>query len=130
MTLAITPLFAAALALMGIGLAMHVSIMRGATGISILHGDNMTLAARMRRHGNFAEHVPMALLLMAFAETLGAPVTILYAQGVALVGARILHAIGLNAEKAAAPLRIMGSVGTTLVSLTSVALIFQHGFMR
>ncbi len=37
-------------------------MMRGKTGISILHGDNMDLAEKMRRHQIFVEYVPLALI--------------------------------------------------------------------
>jgi|GEM_PF-5991868 len=68
MTLPITSLYAALLTMMMLGLAASVIAKRAATGISILHGDNMDLALATRRFGNFIEYVPMALLLMALME--------------------------------------------------------------
>ena len=65
MTLALTGLYASALALWAAWLGAQVSIMRAKTNISILHGENMELAEKMRRHGNFIETVPIALILMA-----------------------------------------------------------------
>lgn len=119
----IIPTYAALLALIGIGLGMRVSVHRGKTGISILHGDNMELALRIRRHGNFAEHVPMALLVLAFAEFLGAPASLLHVQGVALVAARILHPAGLDAQKPATVLRIAGSATTSIVTASAALFI-------
>lgn len=126
----LTPVYAAILALLGIALGARVSMLRGKTGISILHGDNMELATRIRKHGNFVEHVPYAVLMMAFAELLGMPPVLTHAQGVVLIAARVLHAAGLNTEHVASPVRIMGSAGTTLVTLSAVISVFWSAAMQ
>ena len=55
----------------------RVGSMHGSTGISILHGDNTELAARIRCHANFTESVPPALIPMALIERNGAASTFL-----------------------------------------------------
>ena len=57
--LAITALYAAALTIISIVLSFSVGSARGKSGISILHGDDQTLAEKIRRHANFTEYVPM-----------------------------------------------------------------------
>lgn len=116
MTLPLTSLYAALLTLMMLGLATSVIAKRAATGISILHGDNMELALTTRRFGNFIEYVPAGLLLMALMELQSASPLWLNATGGVLLAGRILHAFGLDAKNPKAPLRIIGG-SLTLLSL-------------
>ncbi len=113
----ITALYAALLALIATVLAFQVGSMRGSTKISILHGDNMELAEKMRRHQNFTEAVPMALILFAVVELNGASTTLLHALGGSLVLARIAHPMGLHHDNIRHPLRAVGAIGTLLVTL-------------
>ena len=123
MTISVTAIYAAALAVMIIVLRTQVSIMRGKTGISIMHGDNMALAESMRRHGNFVENVPMALILMACAESLAAPAALLHAMGLVLIAGRLVHVMGIDHTRPAAPARIAGGILTTLPMLAAIGFI-------
>jgi uncharacterized membrane protein YecN with MAPEG domain len=113
----LTGLYAVPLALMMIGLSAHVSVMRGKTNTSILDGGNMALAERIRRHGNFVEYVPMAVLLMAFAESSGTAAVWVHSAGLTLVAGRILHPLGLFHDKAVTFARIAGGSLTWLSML-------------
>ena len=62
----------------------------------------------MRGHGNLAEYVPIALLLMALAELIQAPRPLLVALGVALIAGRILHRSGIRHPERACPNRVRG----------------------
>ena len=64
MTISVTALYAAFFAIMFAALRIHVSILRGKYDVSILHDNKMDLALRIRRHGNFNENVPYAIVLM------------------------------------------------------------------
>jgi uncharacterized membrane protein YecN with MAPEG domain len=92
----ITALYAGILTLIAIFLGAAVGAMRGTTGISILHGENMALATRIRRHANFIENVPLALILLAALELNGASPGLLHGLGIALVACRIAHPLGLH----------------------------------
>lgn len=118
----LTGLYSVPLALMMIGLAAHVSALRAKTGISLLDGGNKALAVRIRRHGNFIEFVPMALLLMAFAESAGMPALWTHAAGLSLIAGRILHPLGLSHDRPAAFARIAGGSMTWL----SMAISMVH----
>ena len=111
----ITAFYAAVLALILIALGVQVGRARLATGISILHGDDMELATQIRRHANFTENVPMALVLLAALELNGAGPGLLHGLGVALVLCRIAHPFGLRHDDMRQPLRGIGAGGTTLV---------------
>lgn len=117
MPLITTALYALVLALIGSYLAFRAGSLRGKTGISIFYGDNQQLALEMRRHANFTEHVPLALILMAILELNGATGWLLHVSGVLLVVSRVVHPIGLEAESIANPLRAVGAGGTFLATL-------------
>lgn len=124
MTFAITALYAVALAALHQALTYYVILDRARTHVSILHGDDMQLATRIRRHGNFIESVPMALILMALAEAAGAPGGWLHAAGILLVVARVLHVFGLHHDRPATFGRIAGIVGTTIsMAICAVAIL-------
>lgn len=128
MSFQITALYASIFAIMMIVLANMVSAMRTDSNISILHGDNMLLALRMRRHGNFIENIPMALIMMMLIESQGASVFWLHLMGIILVVARVLHVIGIDAERTISPLRLMGGIATQLC-LVSAAGFLIFGFI-
>ena len=65
--LAISGIYVVIIALLAMILGAMVSIHRAKANISILHGDDMQLAEKMRRHGNLAETAPFALLLLIVA---------------------------------------------------------------
>jgi len=119
MPVPITALYAGILALILGWLGFQVGSMRSRTGISILHGDNMELAEKIRRHANFTENIPLALILLAIVELNGASAWLLHALGVVLVASRIAHPFGLHHDRAQHPLRAAGAGGTFLVILVA-----------
>jgi uncharacterized protein len=126
----ITALYAGLLTLIAIFLGAAVGAMRGSTGISILHGENMELATRIRRHANFTEAVPLALILLAALELNGASPALLHGLGIALVVARIAHPLGLHHDNIRNPLRGIGAGGTILVSLIAALMLIWGFFSR
>lgn len=115
--LPITAIYAAAMVAISIWLGFQVGSFRGKTGISILHGDNMELAEKIRRHGNFTENVPLALILMAIIELNGAGATLLHVLGIGLIAVRIAHPLGLHHDNMRHPLRAVGAGGTLLITV-------------
>ena len=112
--LPITSLFAAILALMLIPLSMRVGIWRYRQQIWLLDGGDAELIRRIRVQANFIEYVPMALLLIALCEVQGAPSGLTWGLGGTLLGARVLHAIGLSVSETGIG-RGLGANGTFLV---------------
>lgn len=117
MPVPITALYASLLTFVLIALGALVGAGRARTGVSILHGGDMDLATRIRRHANFIENVPMALLLLAVIELNGASAAWLHVLGVVLLLSRIAHPLGLDPEEMNRPLRSVGAGGTYLVML-------------
>jgi uncharacterized protein len=128
MQVPITALYAGLLALILVALGFQVGLMRLNTGVSILHGTDMVLATRIRRHANFTEGVPLALLLLCILELNGSAPALLHGLGVVLVLARIAHPFGLHHDRLNHPLRGIGSVATTLVTVIA-ALVAIWGFV-
>jgi uncharacterized membrane protein YecN with MAPEG domain len=116
----LTGLYAVTLALLMIGLSAYVSALRAKTSTSILDGGHIALAERIRRHGNFIENVPMAVLLMAFAEAGGTEALWIHCAGLSLVAGRILHPLGLFHDKPVTFARIAGGSLTWISMLISM----------
>jgi len=113
----ITALYAGLLAAVFVVLTVRIGLARGRTGISMLDGGNEQVLVAMRQHGNFIEHVPLLLILMAIIEVNDGSPAFLHAVGVALVICRIAHPFGLRHDRPRTPMRLLGAGGTTLVTV-------------
>jgi hypothetical protein len=107
-------------------LIFPIGRLRGNLGIPLNDGGNAELAVAVRRHGNWAEHVPFALLLIGLLELNGGNVLLLHGLGAALVVARIVHPFGLRADRVATPQRVFGAAATGIVTIVAaIALIVK-----
>jgi uncharacterized membrane protein YecN with MAPEG domain len=126
MQVPITALYAGLLAIYAIWLSSRAGLMRGKTGVSILYGDNMELAEKVRRHQNFVEYVPLALILIGVLELNGGSPMFLHILGVLLIIARVAHAHGLFHDNISHPLRAVGAGGTALITaVAGIAAIWK-----
>ena len=122
----ITAVFAGVLGIMFLVLELPIGLLRTRTNVSLGDGGNPDLTVAIRRHANFVEHVPLALLLMALLELNGASHMLLAILGTALVLARLMHPFGLDVHVMRRPPRGLGAATTSLVILVaSVALIWR-----
>ncbi len=120
----ITALYAGLLAPLFVLLSIRVIARRRASQIGIGHGEDQALLRRIRVHANFAEYVPMALLLMALAESLLASGVLLHALGAALIAGRLLHAAGVSQTRENLTLRVAGmSLTFTVIGVAALACI-------
>ena len=127
--LSVTPVYAALLSLVYIGLAMRVSKYRRTQLLSLGdHGDTR-LQHLIRAHGNASETIPLGLLLLLMAELQGAPGLAVHVLGLTLLAGRLAHARGLSAEPPVLRLRIIG-MGLTVVmmAITAVGLLLHAIF--
>ena len=115
----VTALYAGILGLIAIGVAFPAGRLRGSTGISIGDGGNPELLLAMRRHGNFAESVPILLILFGLLELNGVSALAIHVMGISLVAARIAHATGLKADTTAGFGRAFGAGVTALLTLVA-----------
>ena len=91
----VTPLYAAVLVLLFLVLSLRVVLNRRSAKVSLGDGGDALLQRAIRGHANFAEYVPLALLLLAILELSRFSIYVLHAIGIALVIARLLHGYAL-----------------------------------
>jgi hypothetical protein len=94
----ITAVFVALLALMLVGISIRVTVLRARKKISLFDGGDPELGRALRAQGNFIEYVPIALALMGLIEGLGAKPWLVYTFGAVLLAARLAHAWGLYSD--------------------------------
>jgi uncharacterized protein len=92
----ITPLYAAILGLVFVILSLQTILLRRRHRVALGDGSQASLQRAMRVHANFAEYVPLALLLMFFVERGGGSALRIHALGIALLAGRLLHAWGVS----------------------------------
>ncbi len=108
----ITALYASLLTPLFLLLAIRVIRARRGASVAVGDGGNALLMRRMRVHANFAEYVPIALVLMALAESLGTSAWLLHGLGIALLASRLTHAYGMSQAKEKFAFRVAGMVTT------------------
>jgi uncharacterized membrane protein YecN with MAPEG domain len=126
----IVPTYAAVLVLIFVLLSVRVIQMRASAKIGLGHGNNPVMERRIRVHGNFAEYVPLALLLLLCMELQSQSRILIHVLCIALIAARVVHAIGVTPVKENFAMRV-ASVLTTFAVLivASVMLLYVavHG---
>jgi uncharacterized membrane protein YecN with MAPEG domain len=119
MPIPITALYAGVMGLILFALDFHVGSMRGRKKISVYDAGDREMAIAVRRQGNFTEHVPLALILLAVLELSGAPALGLHLIGGGLTVARIAHPFGLDYDVPSKPARVVGAALTALVTVVA-----------
>ncbi|BAE51374.1 MAPEG family protein [Paramagnetospirillum magneticum] len=107
--------YAALLAVMFIVLSLRVIKARYRAKASLGDGGDEGLTRAIRVHGNFAEFVPFALVLITLAEMNGSPFWSIHALGTLLIVSRLFHAWGLTSG--VLRFRQVGMIGTFIVLL-------------
>ena len=122
----VTPLYASLLVLWFVVLSARVVNIRRR---GIIFGDNGDVAVTrvVRAHANFAEYVPLALLLMAFLEAGRFSIYILHALGLTLLIARLIHGCALSFGWQMRSGRVAGSALTFIVLLIEAFLCLYQG---
>ncbi len=95
MSVAITALYAAILGLIVIALAINVTVHRVKLQVPLGDGGHAQMRRMIRLHGNAAEYIPLALVLMAIYELNGGWHLGLHIVGIALVAGRLLQTWGM-----------------------------------
>ena len=112
-----TPIFAGLLALVYYTLALRVILARRRLRVGLGDGGEQAMMRTIRVHGNFAEYVPLILILMLMGELLAAQTWVTVLAGTALIAGRLLHAIGVSRQPELPGSRTIG------MSLTFTALL-------
>jgi uncharacterized protein len=119
--LPITLTIAGAAAILHVWLSLRVSRLRRPLKIGVGDGGNEVLARRVRAHGNFAENVPIFLVLLGVIELATGGNLWLWGAALLFILARIAHAFGMDRPGANA-LRVVG------ISLSWTVLLGLGGY--
>ena len=123
----VTPLYAGLLALLFLVLSVRVVGIRQ-RGIAFGDNGDVELARVIRAQANFAEYVPMALLMMGFLEVTRFSIYLLHALGVTLLIARLFHGAALSFGWQVRFGRVTGATLTFIVLLIEAVLCIYQGF--
>jgi len=120
----ITPLYAGLLALWFLALSARVVQKRNT--ISLGDGGDPEMLRRIRGHGNFAEYVPLILLMIGFLEVSHFPAWLLHTLGATLLVSRLLHGYALSFSPKFGFGRFWGTVLTFgLLAVCGLLCIYQ-----
>ena len=121
----ITPLYAAIIALIFVGLSFRTLLLRRRLGIAIGTGEDPKLTRAMRVHSNFAEYVPIALILIFFLEQTTYTTVWVHVLCLGLIVGRLSHAYGVSQVNENYRFRVFGMILTlgTLISASSRLII-------
>ncbi len=114
-------LYAAILGLLFVGLSVRTLRLRRTLHIAVGDGGNPVLLRAMRVHANFAEYVPLSLLLLYFLQSQGASGWFLHLLGAGLLIGRIAHAYGVSQVNETGGFRVLGMALTLGVLITACA---------
>ena len=119
----IVPRYAALLALLFAALSVRTLRLRRVLRIAIGDAGNATMLRAMRVHSNFAEYVPLSLLLIYLVEINGGRAWLVHGLGLCLLLGRLSHAFGVSRADEDYRLRVVG------MALTLTALIASATFL-
>jgi uncharacterized protein len=122
----IVPSYTALLALIFIFLTFRVIKQRRNAKVAIGDGNNPALKRAIAVHNNFAQYIPLCLLLIAFLELNHANTYILHVLCITLLLGRLIHAYGVSQESENFKLRQTGIVMTLMVLIASSLFTFMQ----
>lgn len=125
----VTAVYAGLLALWFIFLSFRVVQTRRSARVGIGSGGDSELARRVRVHGNAAEYMPIALILLLLAELNTALVWPLHVAGIALIAGRVAHFLGLGRTAGTSVGRVLGTALTWLAILLLAGLNLGYGLI-
>jgi uncharacterized membrane protein YecN with MAPEG domain len=108
----VTALYAALLALLFLALSVLVIRQRLAAKVALGLGKAEGLLRASRAHGNFAEYVPVLVVLLLLLELGGSRSWLLHVLGAAILLGRVLHAAGISRSPERLALRQAGMLLT------------------
>lgn len=120
----IVPAYAAILGLLFAIISFRVANMRRKMRIGLGTGGDRQLERYIRAQGNFAEYVPMALILLTFLELQEWQGWLVHLLCALLLVARAVHALGIAREPEDIRFRAAAMIATlTVLIVTSILLL-------
>lgn len=124
----VVPIYAGLLALWFVVLSIRVIGFRR-TGPSLGDGGDPQMLRVIRGQANFAEYVPLALVLIGLLELSHFSVWLLHALGAALLIARLMHGYALSFSQKFVLGRVGGTILTFGVLIVAGALCVYQGWL-
>ena len=126
----ITAIYLALLALVYVALGLQVSRLRRSHRAAFGDAGHPGLRAAIRAHANFAEYVPLIVLMVALLEMSGLPGPRVHLLMGALLVSRLLHPVGMYAAPNTMRFRIgrVGGVTITLIVLIACPIMILLRF--
>lgn len=131
--LPVTSIYASIFAILLVLFSLNVTRYRIVSKTAIGDDNHPTLKRAVRIHGNFAEHVPIFLILLALNEMAGMHYNMLFILGYLMLFGRISHAYGVFVHEAQQPgdpqvlrFRKAGMIGTHGAIAISALLLLVH----
>ncbi|MEA9600505.1 MAPEG family protein [Polynucleobacter sp. MG-28-Ekke-A2] len=117
--LLITSIIVAILTIIFIRLSFAVIGLRRKNKVGLGSGGHEDLERAIRTQANFAEYIPLGVILIACLELNGAPWWLVAIPGVSLIIGRLIHAKGMNTPPPDFSKRVLGMKFTffTLIAL-------------
>ena len=122
----ITAFYAGLLGLLYLVLSLRVVQLRR-RGISLGDGGDPRMTRVIRGHANFAEYVPLILVLMLILEMARTSLYVLHVLGIALLVGRVLHGYSLSFSMRFRFGRLWGATLTLAVLLVAAVLALLQG---
>jgi uncharacterized membrane protein YecN with MAPEG domain len=122
----VTPLYAGILTIWFVVLSMRVVNIRH-RGIGFGDNGDTEITRVIRAQANFAEYVPLALLMMGFLEASRYSIYLLHALAIMLVIGRVFHGFALSFGLGRKFGRFVGAAITFVVLLIEAALCVYQG---
>lgn len=120
--LLVTSIIAAVLTAIFIRLSFAVIGLRKKNKVGLGSGGHEDLERAIRAHGNFAEYVPLGIILIACLELNGAPWWLVALPGITLIIGRLIHAKGINVPPPDFSKRILGMKFTFVTLMALIVL--------
>ena len=119
----VTLLYAGMLGIFYVALGFYVVKNRRLHRVSLGVGKDIPALERaVRIHGNFAENVPLFIVLLALIEMNGAHLWIIHTLGIMMLLGRLSHFLGIKHHEGASRERFIGMILTWL-SLSAAAVL-------
>jgi uncharacterized protein len=117
----ILPIYAAVFAIFFVVLSIRTIRQRRSLKIGLGDAGNKDMQRAVRVHANFAEYVPLSLLMIYLVEQSGVYVWFLHALCLGLLAGRLSHAYGVSQTKENYRYRVAGMTLTLATLVTCAA---------
>ena len=120
----LTPYYASLLALIYVALSFNVIRLRMKLQIALGDGKDKQLRRAIRVHGNYAEYVPLTLMIIYFVEIQSQNLLLVHGLCSAFVLARLSHIYGVSQIRENIAFRTFGLFITgCVISISAISII-------